>query len=271
MSTFNFPFRRGVFIKGYPGRIKQSTTKRYDPTNGEVVQIEWAGAGKTLTGYAGNLKQIGIPFEHTLSGVISRLVETATDEIAVESPEVTVTQRFDIIYNEQMLDIKESPNWVGLTSTTQKGQVLKDVERHFDGKPIRHDWEDTDPGIEATLQAYFNLMISGVTHYPTESWVLRHTYNIPGDTTQGRSGLYPASIDQGIGSVYTTGQVQNMIPDTYARVKEKIGNISLPARSGFIVGWRKRPTSETTVANNRIEVGAEYTYAQYPAVIFSLA
>jgi hypothetical protein len=261
-------------IKGNAGRVKQSTTKKYDPTNGETVSIEWAAPGANLSGYANELKNMRVPFEHTLTGVISRLVETASDEIATGSENVTVTERFDILYNEQQLDIKEHPNWIAL-DPEQSSQVLKDVNRFHDGKSGARtgNWDDTDVWGAAALVAldFYSILRAGVIHYPAESWVLRHTYNIPGDVEQGSSSLYPSAIDTGIGLVYTSDDLRNSIPATYARIREKINRITLPEKTGYIVGWRKRPTSETTVANNRIEVGAEYTYAQYPAILFSFA
>jgi hypothetical protein len=113
--------------------------------------------------------------------------------------------------------------------------------------------------------------VQGVTTFPVDSWVLRHTYNIPGDTKQGRSGLYPGAIDSGIGDVYATATLLALINTSHVRIREKISSISLPAKAGFIVGWRKKPTSESAAGNNRVEVSAEYAYAQYPAMLYSLA
>jgi hypothetical protein len=261
-------------INGSRGKIRQSQTVRFDPTNGQTISIEWAGAGSNLGGYANTLKNLGVPFEHTQSGVISTLTETASDYVALGTEEVVVTQRFDILYNEQMLDIKESPNWIAL-DPQQSVQVLKDVERFREGKSgvASGDWDSTDEwGADAiTAEAYYYLMIQGLTHFPVDSWVLRHTFNIPGDTTQGRSGYYAGSIDTGIGAIYTTSQILSTIPTSYARIREKLASITLPAKSGYLVGWRKRPTGETTLGNNRIEVSAEYTFAQWAAIIYSAA
>jgi hypothetical protein len=260
-------------LKGFPGKILQSRTTRYDPTNGETVMLDWASVGAGLQGYAGQLRRMGVPFEHTLNGVKSTLTETASDAIGIGSEEIVTTQRFDIQYNEVMLDIKESPGWLSLP-VGQSVQILKDVERYKEGKSgvASGDWDDGDVwGDIVTAEAYYYIMRAGVEYFPQESWVLRHTFNIPGDAEQGRGSLYPGAIDSGIGEVYTAAQVLSLIPSNFARTREKISSITLPAKSGYLVGWRKQPTGETTAANNRIEVSAQYTFAQWPSILYSAA
>jgi hypothetical protein len=265
-------------IVGNAGCILQSRTTRFDPDNGETVTREWAGPGVRdtgVSGYATVLRNMGIAFELTETGVVSTLSEIkASDSVVTGSDDAIVTERFDILYNEQVLDIKESPLWIGL-DPEQSVQVLKDVERYQQGKSgdASGDWDDTGVwgGDALTAISYYNIMIQGVTTYPVDSWVLRHTYNIPGDTTQGRSGHYPGAIDSGIGSIYATASLLALISTQHVRIREKISGISLPAKTGYYVGWKKKPTGESAAGNNRVEVTAEYLYAQWPAIINELA
>lgn len=258
-------------IKGTREKIRVGKRLRYDPQNGVTLATEWAGAGINLEGYSNELQQNKVQHELSQNGIRSTILETANDQISTGSD--SRTDNWEVHANEDHRDIKLQPRWAAINET-QRHLVLADVNRHANGKPPKKDnadeylWQDTDPFVQATLLAFYNAMITGVTHYLVYHWVLRHTTNAPADFTQNIA-------DDGVGTVYTTGSLISEISNSSywinpcpPRLVEKIGNITLPAESGYTTGWLKKPSNESSAANNRINISTEYVFSNWINVLY---
>lgn len=265
---------------------KQFVSKsiKFDPSSGKTVVTQWVGAndvtkgeaGNALIGYAKSLETIGgVSYELKIEGAKSTLTETASDEASTGSE--TTIDRWEVLANENMYDIKELSSWASLPTGADNLQtaVLKDVRRYEDGKKPTYDFLDEDNVTSwtdqetATAQSFYNLMTRGVTHYPLHNWVLRHTTNVNADYSRNVA-------DEGVGTIYTTSQLLSEIGNSSywvypcpARLRTKIGGITEGgAVTGMRWGWLKKPSNESSTANNRIDISTEYVFAQWAILIY---
>ena len=57
-----------------------------------------------------------------------------------------------------------------------------------------------------------------------------------------------------------------------ARLVYKIQNLPSPVTvSGYLWGWRKLPSTETSAAGNRVEITTEYILDQWSTVLYQAA
>lgn len=258
-------------IKGTREKIRVSRRLRYDPQNGVVLATEWAGAGINLEGYSNELQQNNTPHELTQNGIRSTILETANDNVSTGGSD-SRTDQWEVHANENHLDVKEHPRWTSI-DIEKRHLILADVNRHADGKPPKkvagkYLWNSDDEFVQARQLAFYNIMIRGTSHFPVYNWVLRHTTNAPADFGENIA-------DEGVGTVYTTGQLLSEISNNSywivpcpPRLREKIGNITLPAESGYTTGWLKKPSNESSAANNRINISTEYVFLNWPNILY---
>lgn len=265
-------------VTGSLQKLFVSRTTKYDPTNGKSVITEWVGtndvargpAGDSLIGYALSLENIaGVSYELKQKGAKTTLIETASDT-ASTGKEGATTDRWEVLANENMQDIKEFYTWPTLSDQTQ-ALLLKEVNNKLQkGKLPPLEWlttEATDEG-KALATAFFNILVRGVTHFTVYNFVLRHTTNASADAAQNVA-------DDNVGRVYSTASLLTEISNpsfwTYPcppRLREKIGNVSFPFSAGYTNGWLKKPSQESSTANNRIDISTEYVFAQWANVIY---
>jgi hypothetical protein len=274
--------RTGPIIKGAKVPIRQSIRTRFDRSNGLTTTVEWAGAGAhALEGYSDELRRLSKQYEFNQTGVISTLTEVSDGETL--GFEETTTDRWEVLANENMFDIKEHPTYGALPIGLKTG-ILRNLKAHESGKVAAGDVVISDATAalklttaedsgatelqESSAFAFYKLMIRGTTHYPAYNWVLRHTTNAPADWTRNIS-------DSGVGTVYTPENLNTEISNESLwaypcppRLRTKISNITLPAESGYITGWLKKPSSEASAANNRIDISTEYVFGNYASIIY---
>lgn len=120
-----------------------------------------------------------------------------------------------------------------------------------------------------SLFEFWQLAMRDVLHYRTVNYVLRHTQTV--------SNQYTKDIpDENVYRIYKTQTLLNYcsgfpVP-LYPRLKNKIGSIPVPnAQTDYAVGWLRQPSSETPLANNRIEVTNDWVLEQWSTVIYGAA
>jgi hypothetical protein len=118
----------------------------------------------------------------------------------------------------------------------------------------------------------FAIAIRGQDSYLLGQYVLRHTTNC----SSGYSGNVS---DTNVFKVYTTDQLLSECQSTSlwvqplaGRLVSKIQNITAPeARNNYIWGWLKKPSTEQTTPDNRIEITQEYWLEQWPTILYPAA
>jgi hypothetical protein len=248
---------------------RQSIKQKFDPSGGETTTTEFSAVGPVITenGVIGGLHGLaskyganGAAYDLSTSRNVSNLVVVETKNIYTPTDEQVQT-RWELFANMQALDIKEHPTWANTASDTQRALVLKDVERHNNGKAYVRDWEDIDPFTDARLESFMQLMSRGVTTYQRPQWVIRVTYNV---SNEARSTI----TDAGVGKLYTTAQLG--LPE--GRIRSTIQSIDAPAAvSGLTWAWLKTGNTEVQAANNRVDVSEEAWLAQWSTLLYELA
>lgn len=252
------------------GTLEPVTTGRrtsYDPARGIVFTEELESAGENLDGVAQALLLEQVQFEHRPSGRKSKLsYTTTTTPGGVEVPIDT----WQVLGNEISEDIKGHPAIVALdeAGTINFQEIQNNVELY------RASTGDMDvPYEDGPELQIFNLLVRGVTSYVRGQYVLRHTTNV--------SNRYNVNVsDQNIEKVYTTAQLVAEITNVSlwvnpcpGRLVYKIQNIEQQIDDSDDIrwGWRKLPSTETTGANNRIDIATEYVLYGWSKLLYEAA
>lgn len=243
--------------------VPQPMEVTYDPQRGKVARQEYQSAGNGLAGLAAAYQRQRLAFTHTPSSAVSRLVVWATGAELGE-PE-TIIDSWEILGNEIQRDVKSAPAFASLTSA-QLGKIQAAVDATNGGTPTA---PDVVAGSLTIATALYDLLVQGTTQYALGQYVLRHSTNVAAN--------YAANIaDANIEKTYTTAQLTSEVTDASlwtfpmpGRLVYKIQNIPAPtAKTNFLWGWRKLPSTETTDANNRIRITTEYWLEHWSLYIY---
>lgn len=258
-------------INGTLSPVPQTPEVRYDPTRGIWYRLAWESAGDNLESIALQCQAARVGYEHTKSGHKSRLIaEAGGSQLGYQD---VLADNWQILANEIQKDVREHPFALAMEESAAGmiGKVENDVTLYNQGKGSGDpDWIDISGNASAVL--LFNMLVRGTTHYALGQYVLRHTTSV----SQG----YAANIsDLNVEKTYTTTQLLAEVTNGALwiyplppRLVYKLQNIAAPAaRTNYLWGWRKLPSTEVTAAGNRIEISTEYWLEQwhttlYPAV-----
>jgi hypothetical protein len=250
-------------ITGTLAPVKQPTEYTFDPVKGYSFVERWESAGDNLRGVAAQYASLRIPYNFIPSGHKSVIIATSSQPEGGQT-EVT-TDTWQILANEIQKSLREHPTFSQL-EVTNPGEVgaMYAAAANNDRPP--------NGSVSVTAVALYDLLIRGVTHYALGQYVLRHSTNV--------SNGYGVNVaDVNIEHVYTPVQLlletQNAtfwINPLPGRLAYKISNLSSPvAKTGYLWGWRKLPSTETTGANNRVDITTEYWLEQWPTVLYPAA
>lgn len=247
-------------INGTLEPVKQPTEYVFDPTRGYQRIDRWESAGNNLWGIAAQMAALGIGYQFTPSAAKSVLIAQASGAEAGQ-PEAT-TDTWQIVGNEIQKDLFEHPRAAALDGPTIE-KIRTNLENHKSPTTIT-------PPFTGDAALVYDLEFRGTTHYAVGQYVLRHTTNV--------SNSYAVNVsDVNVERIYTTAQLitECANPNSWAypipgRLQYKLQNITAPTvRSGYLWGWRKLPSTETTAAGNRIEIVTEYWLEQWSTLIYS--
>lgn len=152
--------------------------------------------------------------------------------------------------------------------------VLLQVKNHNEGLPFvdyndyTFDPEDPLAGDLGAAALLFNDLIHGKESYEDSQYVLRHSTNV--------SNVYKRNVaDANVNQVYSTEEFIKEIGSTKfwafpapGRLIAKIDSIEVQVETNRYVfwGWRKLPSTETTAANNRVDITTEYHLAGWSRI-----
>lgn len=249
--------------------VRQPDTIRFDPNRGVVVEQSYEAAGlTTLNQIAIAYQAAGWQYNFTPSGTVSRIVSSASGPAAGQ-PETT-TDTWQILANEIQKDVKEHPTFLAMEESYPGtiGYVVRDVDLYNSGQSPGSPAPDA--GATADASKLFHLLKRGATHYALSQYVLKHTTNV--------SNRYGVNIsDVNIEKLYTTTQLLAEVTSgalwTFPmppRLVYKLQAIpSATARTNYLWSWRKLASTETTTANNRVEISTEYWLEQWSTILYT--
>jgi hypothetical protein len=234
-------------------------TVSYDPQRGLQIRIPWESAGDNLRGLAAAYQQARVAYELEATPLKSRLVATASGgQLGI--PDLT-TDTWQILGNEIQKGLLEHPDVVAAIPADVRDKIYK---AELSGT----DEASFSPALSAYASKVFDRLRRGATHYALGQYVLRHTTNV--------SNQYGNNVaDFNIERIYTTSQLigettnsNSWIFPLPGRLVFKLQNITAPtAKTDYLWGWRKLPSTETTTSGNRVEITTEYWLEQWDIAI----
>jgi hypothetical protein len=243
-------------VNGSLAAIRQPTEVSYDPARGLQITQRWESAGDNLSAIATSYQAARISYNLTRSTHKSVLVATAGGG-QVGYGEIA-TDTWQILANEIQKDLLQHNRSLAIDAA-QIREIDRGIRGDSNGKLL-----SSQLTISGDAVSLYDLLFHDQTHFALGQYVLKHTTNV--------SNSYGINIaDLNVEKIYTTAQllaeVTNSALWTFpmpGRLQYKISNLPAPiARSGYLWGWRKLPSTETTAAGNRIDITTEYWLEQW--------
>lgn len=196
-------------------------------------------------------------------------VEDATYAYTIDS--------WEIVGNEESRDALSHPNLLnGIAAlgyapysviAVMRSDLASEIPPHAVGAVTVGAFDaggDLFPFANTIVETFYDLQCRGMTEYRRQQYVLRHKTNVPSRWT---TNIADVAVDQ----IYTTAQLLTEVQDATLwifplppRLVYKISQIPVPtAISGFIWGWLKSASTETTSAHNRVDITTEYALEQF--------
>jgi hypothetical protein len=255
----------------------QNYKTRFDPSRGLIYEATWKGI---------SYNNLYAQFVDFINAGIEAEIEFQNGGVSVlhgvDSTQTFTIDNWQIVGNSENTDVFSHPTVLSLATNDQIGAIRNGINLITGGKPtseaISAIFTDPllatlSPSAQAILSRFIGLNLRGSTDYKNPAYVLRHTTNV--------SNRWNVNVaDFNINSIYTLATFLSEISNfgfwffpCPARLQYKISNLAVPSpQSNYQVGWLKQPSTETTEANNRVQIAQEYIYGQwstddYPNVV----
>lgn len=219
-----------------------------------------------MIGLHRTLANAGIEHEYEETGDGSANIHIRSNRLTPDPASEVPSDSWDMPAQETDLDIFEHPNAINMENAQANsiGKIRREVKRYNEWDEVEEDASYVFPstfGSYNTLAAkFFSLAIKGTTHFKKPIHVLRHRQTV--------SENYAADIAADVAGterIYTTTQLLNEcanyarpLPTRLRRKLAAINSSKAAAPSGYMLGWRKLPSGEQTVAGGKVEVSTEY-------------
>lgn len=243
----------------------QRTSWDFDPVRGYLVTQEFRAASQT--------QMLALQQDYVRLGIQCRLTyeqgDTAT--LAVEDATYAYTiDSWEIVGNEESRDALSHPTlWNEIEALgADVPTIIALMRSHLNSEdpPSVPFGTGGDLATYANtgVEVFYNLQLRGSTEYRRQQYVLRHKTNAPARWTVNIA-------DFGIDQIYNTSQLLAEVQSSAlwvfplpVRMAYKLSNIPAPApQVGYLWGWLKSASTETTSAHNRIDIQTEYTLEQW--------
>ncbi len=241
-------------VRGSVAPLLQHESRDFDPTHGFLYRYDFRGLSlQQMINLQGDYIRDNIACRLTFrNGVADLEVEDSTQQFTIDT--------WQILGNEVQLSILSHPTILAMDLDNHDLRVLSTAFQNQD-----QDWDDVysqmhDIGNSIVLERFYSLYLRGTTDYQRGQYVLRHTTNAPSIWSQNVA-------DTNVDTIYSTAQLLSEVQNSGlwifplpGRLAYKIGAIPvLGPQANYEFGWLKHAATETTAANNRIDISTEYT------------
>jgi hypothetical protein len=250
-----------VIINGSLQPARQPIKVSYDPEHGLHIAVPWESAGNNLGGLALAYQQQRVAYEWEGTDRKSQLIASASGgQLGI--PDLS-TDSWEILGNEIQKSLTEHPDVLAMEDAYPGtiGYIKRDLDLYEQGLP--NGDPAPDPGAFPMASSLYFALKRGATHFALGQYVLRHTTNVSNQYSQNVA-------DFNIERIYTTSQLIAEVTNgnwTFpmpGRLVYKLQNLAAPtAAGGYLWGWRKLPSTETTTAGNRVQITTEYWLEQW--------
>lgn len=264
-------------IKGDASPQLQRQTLRYDPQRGYTHTLEYQGIAtptqnSLLDLYNDNIRngvECSITYEKdkVILNVNDSTGANSIDTWQIVGSELTkdgLTHPYltQFLSPQQVMAVRAGITSLPSAQTSDDASnIIKDVLALPNIKII------TDAQ-KALLTRFIGLQGRGATEYRVANYVLRHTTNVPNNyqTTFpfGNADRLFSTVDMIADCTNSTLYV-NQLPPVMAATLATIDLTNqtafpIPASLNYAWAWLKGATTQTSAANNRVDIASEYTY-----------
>lgn len=268
------------FFKGAANPQDQKWTYKYSPVHGFNTVYEYRGLSQG---------QMYLLFQDFIrNGIESELVyehDTAYLSANDSTSEYTL-DTWQIVGSSESKSLFAHPSMLQVATPDQITQMRSYLEANVPASSVFTDEQPCGPtgidgpcpGLDAIdltdlfgtyADFLYELIAGGQSEYRIANYVLRHTTNV---SNQWQSNV----ADFGVNQIYTPAQLLSEISSAAlwilpcpARLQYKISNIpSLPFVENFQWGWLKSPSTETSAANNRVDITTDYALDLWSTIVY---
>lgn len=266
-----------LILRGTPEPQRQSYGERFSPSGGYAYTAEWRGFnGPRMRNFAQVLAANGVQYEYQEAhGVFSLRVTDSTQENTIDTWEIALNKLSPSSLENPRLLLPVNGNSPGVSANDRAviARAVKDGTKFSEAiaaleKDVGGTWTEPAKGNTAAQRLYDRLK-KGSDSFYNSSYVLRHTTNV-----NNRWNVNVA--DWGVDMIYTTADLLAETQSAAAwvfplpgRLAYKIAMIVADAlatygsRDYYRWGWLKSGSSESTAANNRVNIVTEYEFGQW--------
>lgn len=251
----------------------QRTEYDFDPTRGPIVRQIFDGASQAImySLYLDYVRQgIACRLSYELSGRASLEIIDSTQEWVLDSWEFDGDSE-NVAW---LLNPKQFGSWTNVTAAAKAVAKINDyLESNTDRDTAFKD-AALSPFVNTTTWLQYPFAQMGATSYDNAGegigYVLKHSTNV--------SNQYTVNIaDFNVGEIYTPAQLLSEVSDSglwinplSLRGQYKIATLPTPPfRQNWLVGWMKGRSTETTAANNRVDIVTNYRYGQWSLALYN--
>jgi hypothetical protein len=249
----------------------QEITYDFGPATGYLVRSQYEGANQaTMLALQQDEVRAGVACALTYhkGGKVSLGVNDSTQQYAIDVWEIVDNRENPSGFAHptvlQILNRYANPTAI-VAALKDLVQTSADYDITTNAALLALSDEDFD-----TLGDFVVLAQQGQGEYRRQQYVVRHTTNV-----SNRWGVNVA--DFGIDEIYSTAQLLTEVQSTALwilplppRMVYKIGAIPFPpAVEGYEWGWLKDGSTETSAANNRVNIVTEYSLDQWPFTYYA--
>lgn len=249
--------------------LLQSETYQFDPLNGDMLAQVYANfSPQQMQILAGKFRKSGTPYQLTIEQERATLITQYTNPaITMDSWQVVQTRMATSpLLNPRNIAAIDSDNDIKVIGyAVNKGITLQKAVEEMTADGVTPT--PTVPSGAAALRL-FKRMSDGLTSYDEVRYVLQHTTNV--------SNRYASNVsDENVRAIYTFSQLFSEVQSVNlwvfplpSRLVYKLQLLNFepfapPARDNYRWGWLKGASSETSAANNRIDITTEYELGQW--------
>lgn len=255
----------GLRINGSLLNQLQSEAWDFDPQRGYRHTLSYRGATPLL--------MLALQQDFARAGIANRLVYEQGSVCVLEADDSTMQYTIDVwqllgnseaisVFNHPIVRERMTEDEIALLRQSLENQELP--SKVFAPAPCKLcKFKGTE------IERFYSLHQRGSTDYKRGQYVLRHTTNA---SSRWTTNLADVGVDQ----IYSPAKLLTEVQDGGAwiyplptRLSYKIAHIpAATPQPNYLWGWLKSSSTETTAANNRIEISTEYTLEQWSTDLY---
>lgn len=263
--------------RGTLSPLLQRITDHTSPTTGFTRELEYHGNEETRArALAGYYETLGVDVQ--VSGALGKwsvVVSDTTGSYTIDTWEIAANQIQPLVFDNPLIQAAGTPGQIAIVQyAVETGLNPAEAVAAFNASTeLKTQYNSGSAvawptGVAALIRLYDRAK-KGKTEYASTGYVLRHTTNV--------SNRWSVNIsDVGVNMLYTTSvllsETQSSALWFYplpGRLAYKINIIPIPAvQTGYLWSWLKGASSESTSANNRVNIVTDYTLDQWSTDLY---